>query len=182
MKMKHLKKASLVPLVMCLAAAFAVAAGPRRGGAPVPTIAQMAKVKAGDCAGCHRDKKVLPAGHVSTTNMTYDGCIACHGAGAGNPGPLPTRIPGSHLHRLRGIRCAQCHDDLKKPAGVPMITCVGCHGDTKALAAKTAGVKPRNPHDSRHYGTEADCNLCHHQHARSANFCLPCHPFNFNVP
>jgi hypothetical protein len=56
-------------------------------------------------------------------------------------------------------------------------TCLSCHGegDSKALAAKTAKVKPLNPHENRHYGTEADCGLCHRQHEKSVNFCLDCH-------
>jgi hypothetical protein len=46
-----------------------------------------------------------------------------------------------------------------------------------------SNAKPRNPHENRHYGTEADCNLCHHQHKKSENFCLPCHQrFDFVVP
>ncbi len=87
------------------------------------------------------------------------------------------------LHASMGITCAQCHENVKKPAAVPMLKCVSCHGPTEKLAAKTAHVKPRNPHENRHYGTEADCNLCHHQHKKSVNFCLPCHQrFNFVVP
>lgn len=87
------------------------------------------------------------------------------------------------LHASKGITCAQCHENVKKPEAVPMLKCVGCHGPTEKLAAKTAHVKPLNPHENRHYGTEADCNLCHHQHKKSVNFCLPCHQrFDFVVP
>ena len=87
------------------------------------------------------------------------------------------------LHAASGIKCANCHGDTKQPQPVPMIKCLSCHGDTKALAQKTANVKPVNPHESRHYGTEADCNLCHHQHKKSENFCYDCHNrFNFTVP
>lgn len=86
------------------------------------------------------------------------------------------------LHAARGVKCAACHGNVKKPQPVPMEKCLSCHGDTKALAEKTASVKPTNPHESRHYGTEADCNLCHHQHRKSENFCLDCHNrFDFNV-
>jgi hypothetical protein len=86
------------------------------------------------------------------------------------------------LHAASGVKCAQCHENVKKPEGVSMEKCLTCHGDSKALAARTANAKPRNPHESRHYGTEADCNLCHHQHRKSENFCLQCHKFNFQVP
>ena len=87
------------------------------------------------------------------------------------------------LHTSMGVTCAQCHENATKPEPVTMEKCLSCHGDTQKLAKKTANVKPRNPHDSRHYGTEADCNLCHHQHRKSENFCLPCHQrFDFVVP
>jgi hypothetical protein len=87
------------------------------------------------------------------------------------------------LHARAGVACADCHADAKKPQPVPMEKCLSCHGETQKLAAKTANVKPRNPHENRHYGTEAECNLCHHQHKKSENFCLPCHQrFDFVVP
>jgi hypothetical protein len=87
------------------------------------------------------------------------------------------------LHAGQGITCAQCHGKVKKPETVSMEKCLSCHGETTQLAEKTANVKPRNPHENRHYGTEADCNLCHHQHKKSENFCLPCHQrFGFTVP
>jgi hypothetical protein len=87
------------------------------------------------------------------------------------------------LHARMGVECPQCHANAKKPEPVPMEKCLSCHGDTQKLAAKTAKVKPRNPHENKHYGTEADCNLCHHQHKKSENFCLPCHQrFDFVVP
>jgi hypothetical protein len=87
------------------------------------------------------------------------------------------------LHAGRGIECAECHEDAKNPETPSMLKCVDCHGETTKLAEKTANAKPRNPHENRHYGTEADCNLCHHQHKKSENFCLPCHQrFDFVVP
>ena len=85
------------------------------------------------------------------------------------------------MHARMGVECSQCHGNVAKPEPVSMEKCVSCH-DTKKLAEKTTGVKPTNPHNSKHYSTEADCNLCHHQHKRSENFCLPCHQrFNFEV-
>jgi len=83
----------------------------------------------------------------------------------------------------QGITCAQCHGKATKKVAVAMQQCLGCHGDTKELAARTAQVKPTNPHENRHFGTEADCNRCHHEHATSENLCLPCHlRFGFKVP
>ncbi len=87
------------------------------------------------------------------------------------------------LHASQGIDCAQCHENAKTPEPVLMEKCLNCHGETAKLAEKTANVKPHNPHENRHYGTEADCNLCHHLHKKSENFCLPCHSrFAFAVP
>jgi hypothetical protein len=87
------------------------------------------------------------------------------------------------LHASQGVDCAQCHENEKNPEPVGMEKCLSCHGETAKLAEKTANVKPHNPHENRHYGTEADCNLCHHQHKKSENFCLPCHArFGFAVP
>ncbi len=85
-------------------------------------------------------------------------------------------------HAAKGVACAACHGQTKNFAPVPQEQCLSCHGDSKALAAKTANVKPTNPHENRHYGTEADCGLCHGVHKPSQNFCLDCHPrFNFKV-
>jgi hypothetical protein len=87
------------------------------------------------------------------------------------------------LHASQGVECVQCHENEKNPEPVSMEKCLSCHGETAKLAEKTANAKPLNPHENRHYGTEADCNLCHHQHKKSENFCLPCHQrFVFVVP
>lgn len=87
------------------------------------------------------------------------------------------------LHAGQGVQCVDCHGKVEKPEAVSMEKCLDCHGETTKLAETTAGVKPHNPHENRHYGTEADCNLCHHQHKKSENFCLPCHQrFAFAVP
>ena len=169
--------------------AFAGLAAGHAAGAPAPakpatrpSAAQMMNVSPADCAGCHKDRKVLPPGHVAIKGKTYKDCQACHGAGEGQPASLRTRMPGGHLHALRGVRCGECHDDPKHPQAVPMWKCTSCHGPTKDLAASTAAVKPTNPHQSRHYGTDADCNKCHHQHFKSENDCGKCHPFQFQVP
>ena len=95
-----------------------------------------------------------------------------------------TEGPLGKLHDDNSVRCVKCHGEAKKSEPVSMETCLSCHadGDSKALAASTANVKPVNPHESRHYGTEADCGLCHRQHEKSVNFCLDCHPrFDFKV-
>ena len=85
-------------------------------------------------------------------------------------------------HATKGVDCSGCHVNVRKPAPVAMNKCVTCH-EPKALAQKTASTKPTNPHLSRHYGTEADCNDCHKQHQPSVSLCADCHPaFKFKVP
>jgi hypothetical protein len=160
------------------------AAPKEKKSSPAKTVSAKAKasaVKAWDCAGCHKDKKVLPDAHVPIKDMPYDGCRVCHTTG-GAASSLKTKIPGSHLHALRGITCEQCHGKVKKQEAVEMAKCISCHGETAKLAEKTAHVKPHNPHQSPHYGTDADCNLCHHQHAKSENLCAQCHKFDYVVP
>jgi len=76
----------------------------------------------------------------------------------------------------------RCHGNVKKPTEVAHEKCMSCH-DTTKLAEKTASVKPKNPYNSPHYGKDADCNLCHHQHAKSENYCAQCHEkWEFKVP
>lgn len=86
------------------------------------------------------------------------------------------------FHASQGVACVDCHGDDNQREAVAMMTCLECH-NTKDLAAATANVQPTNPHNNRHYGTETDCNYCHHQHRASENFCTPCHlRFDFKVP
>lgn len=92
--------------------------------------------------------------------------------------------PLGKLHASQKVKCVKCHGTAQKTDPVPMETCLACHGDgdSKALAALTANVKPLNPHENRHYGTEAECSLCHRVHEKSVNFCLDCHNrFDFKV-
>lgn len=85
-------------------------------------------------------------------------------------------------HASMDVVCTDCHGENTQRQAVPMVKCLECH-DTTELAKKTAGIKPTNPHKNRHYDADADCNLCHHQHRKSENFCLPCHGrFDFVVP
>jgi hypothetical protein len=94
---------------------------------------------------------------------------------------LAGKLPLSHTHLLSGVACAQCHADPNNAQPAGFKTCLQCH-DMDKVAAATKAVKPTNPHTSPHYGKEADCNLCHHQHEKSENYCLQCHKFAFHVP
>ncbi len=134
----------------------------------------------GQCSACHGKEKALPAEHPDTKGMNYQACLPCHDA-AGDQ-TLRTKLPLGHIHMLKGITCEKCHGKAKKQAALTMAQCVACHGSTDKLAEKTAKVKPENPHTSPHYGTSLDCNVCHHQHGKSENFCSQCHNFKYKVP
>lgn len=78
--------------------------------------------------------------------------------------------------------CQMCHGpDQKNPQTPTIDTCTVCH-PKDALVAKTAKVKPSNPHKSPHYGADLDCTNCHLGHMESENFCDQCHQFGFKVP
>jgi hypothetical protein len=171
-----MNRARWITLALALGAlALGMAVVPQADAAPL----RNAKAKPGDCVACHKAEKVLPAGHVATREMKLDACAQCHAAKS--PTALAGRMPGSHLHALRGIDCASCHGKVKKPKAVEMDKCTTCH-DPAAMAQKTASTAHANPHDSKHWGTELDCNLCHHQHAKSEDYCAQCHRFGFKVP
>jgi hypothetical protein len=148
--------------------------------AAAATVKPIAGVKAGNCAGCHQKAKVLPDGHADTKEMTLSDCKQCHTGGEGNPPALETKIPLWHMHGLNGITCVQCHTaGTHQPA--TRRTCLQCH-DPKVLAEKTATLNPENPHNNRHFGTEENCNDCHHMHKLSENHCAECHNFKLRVP
>jgi len=137
------------------------------------------KARPGDCAACHVQKKMLPEKHVDAKAMNWAACKACHNKAALS---LTGKLPGSHIHQMASVNCAKCHGKSKKPEALTMEQCVACHGSTAALTEKTKDVKPTNPHTSPHYGSDLDCNLCHHQHAKSGNYCSECHKFDFKTP
>ncbi len=137
------------------------------------------KAKGGDCSACHGKDQVLPKSHADTKTMNWEACKACH---TKENLSLTGKMPNSHHHILSGVNCVKCHGKTKKPEALTMEQCVACHGSTATLAEKTKDVKPTNPHTSPHYGTELDCNLCHKQHAKSENYCIQCHKFDFKVP
>ena len=112
-------------------------------------------------------------------------CAAALGAGAGGPAASAATKqdkPAGFIakHASNGVTCKMCHGAGKKEP-VDASKCTTCH-DTKDLAEKTAAMSPANPHDNRHFGTEGDCNGCHHQHKASENRCAECHKYNFQVP
>jgi hypothetical protein len=139
---------------------------------------KQAKAKGGDCAACH-DKNMLPEKHADTKAMNWEACKMCHNKANLS---LTGKLPGSHHHQLADVNCVKCHGKTEMPEALSMEQCVACHGSTVKLAEMTKDVKPKNPHASPHYGTDLDCNLCHHQHAKSENYCNQCHKFDFKTP
>jgi len=135
--------------------------------------------KPSDCAACHGKTVPLPKGHVALANKKLSDCASCHAKGGATA--LSGKLPLSHTHQLAGVTCKSCHDNPRKAEVVKAPKCLTCHTG-EAIFAATAAVKPRNPHGSPHYGKESDCNLCHHQHEKSENFCTQCHKFDFKVP
>ncbi len=140
---------------------------------------RLPEAKPSDCAACHVGKSPLPKDHVATTDLTIKDCEGCHAKDLSTT--LTGKLPLSHVHQLRGVTCGKCHDDVNSPEPVAKGKCMNCH-DMDKVAAITAGVKPTNPHTSPHYGKKSDCNLCHHQHEKSENYCLQCHKFEFRLP
>lgn len=132
----------------------------------------------GNCGACHTEGRVLPEGHPATSEMTMDGCQECHDQDG--PG-LKGKLPASHVHHLAGMTCGDCHEDIDDPEIVPPDKCLDCHGPAEELAKMTETLSP-NPHNSPHYGPELDCDLCHHIHEESENFCNECHSFEFVIP
>jgi len=147
------------------------------GSALLAAPKRLASAKPGQCRSCHADKPPLPKDHTDTKGMSISDCRACHEKGS--PTSLVGKLPSMHAHHLKGVTCAQCHGK-GKPEAVGKAQCVTCH-ELKALQEKTAQLKPQNPHESPH-GYHEDCNLCHRQHAKSENFCITCHAFDFAVP
>ncbi len=133
--------------------------------------------RGGDCGSCHGKEKVLPDNHPDTKATDWQGCKTCHGGEI----ILAGKLPGSHVHRLSGLSCSGCHPKGKRQEAMKSEKCLTCH-DTEKVGEKTAGVKPENPHKSPHYGSSLGCDMCHHQHAKSENYCAQCHRFEFRVP
>ena len=83
-------------------------------------------------------------------------------------------------HQAAALSCEDCHGSGKLGA-VRTDICLSCHGTSEEVASSTSALK-LNPHDSLHYGPDLDCDLCHHEHATSENYCNICHEFDMKVP
>lgn len=132
----------------------------------------------GDCSVCHSNEKILPADHVNTKKMTSTECAECH---KNDSKSLRVKIPLSHAHQLSGVDCDDCHEEPNSAKPLTTKQCLSCHGSFDEVAGATHNLDP-NPHDSPHYGKELDCDLCHHHHSKSENFCAQCHEWELCVP
>jgi len=132
----------------------------------------------GDCEACHGEKMV-PDGHVSTKGLTLKDCGTCH---SGQITELKHSMPSDHVHQLSKVSCADCHGDADPPEWVGTDACLKCHDIEEVAKRSDKGEDEENPHNSPHYGTDLDCDLCHHQHEKSESYCAQCHDFDFVVP
>ncbi len=133
-------------------------------------------IKPGDCKSCHGNNIKLPDGHPDTKDMQLADCKQCHTRGGKQ---LETKLLLSHFHSLAGIECSSCHAAKKSRQKTDFSKCISCHGEYEKLAEATKDADP-NPHKS-HQG-KLDCNLCHHQHIKSVNYCGQCHSWPLDVP
>jgi hypothetical protein len=137
-------------------------------------------VAAGNCSGCHGPDRVLPLDHPDTNGQNLSDCRECHAVPQAS---LRGKISLKHVHHLAGLECSDCHLPADPPAPVTPDLCLACHGGVRKIAEATAGpAHTPNPHESPHYGRELDCDLCHHIHGASENFCNQCHEYGFVVP
>lgn len=130
------------------------------------------------CLSCHHgEDRVLPGEHVATQSLDLNKCLECH---HGDETRLTYKIPLGHTHQLSGISCIDCHGTQEPMKTVESGKCISCHS-LEDLRDQKSGNIEANPHDS-HYGPDLDCDLCHHVHQVSEDFCIQCHDFEFVVP
>ncbi|MBU3914052.1 cytochrome c3 family protein [bacterium] len=77
-------------------------------------------------------------------------------------------------HSGNGVTCEFCHK-VKNPSKPPANeNCFWCHGKPESVAKLTEKLKS-NPHNSHHWGTGLECQVCHKTHDSSVNMCSSCH-------
>ena len=90
-------------------------------------------------------------------------------------------MPPLTKHKEYGeLTCIDCHL-TNTPKRLTTKECLSCHGSFEEVSEATKNLDP-NPHNSLHYGPELDCDLCHHEHSESENFCAQCHEWKLAVP
>ena len=80
----------------------------------------------------------------------------------------------SDRHVAAGMKCDSCHENVAKPADVPMSRCLTCHESYEKLKLSE---KAKQHHPNPHAGhfIDLECNNCHHGHKADENFCDQCH-------
>jgi len=132
-------------------------------------------IEGGNCQGCHVKEQILPAEHPDTNEQSLSDCRGCHDT------DLRGKMSLSHVHNLAEVNCADCHGSKEIACPPDKSQCFDCHGTPQEIAKQTSELEI-NPHNSPHYGQDLDCDLCHHLHKKSENFCNECHTFSFIVP
>ena len=84
-------------------------------------------------------------------------------------------------HVERGLACDACHEkDMKIKVNGDLDVWSSCHGDYKAMIAKTEKRYEVNPH-AQHEGA-LPCSECHKGHKPGVNYCGGCHNYTYKVP
>jgi len=118
-----------------------------------------------------------------------DNCLQCHSLADIPPESATIRMPHEAHVDLRGLTCADCHDQVAHPEEghsgkeISMSVCSMCHNE--GGASDDCGFchvtpPPENTHPEDYletHGTQAladpeSCLRCHHS---EASFCDPCH-------
>ena len=128
--------------------------------------------------GEHTAQVKLPSDYaVEIERIELKQCLECHWK---DESKLTDVLSLSHSHLLAGTSCVACHGEADPPEFVGTDQCLLCH-KAEDLVAATKDVEEANPHNS-HYGPELDCDVCHHAHSASENFCNQCHEYTFVIP
>ena len=111
---------------------------------------------------------------------------ACFGAAAIGAQAAPAGMPTVKPYHQTIKDCAVCQTEENAGAGNKFVvpsdkTCMGCHGDYKAMAEKTKNLPEPNPHWSNHYGSGLSCTACHREHSQSKVYCNECHEFSYKI-
>jgi len=105
--------------------------------------------------------------------------ISSAGTGAVKNGETGKPFLSKHK-KYTELNCNDCHL-TQTPKRLTTKQCLSCHGSFEEVAEATKHLDP-DPHNSPHYGSELDCDLCHHEHSVSENFCAQCHEWELIVP
>lgn len=111
-------------------------------------------------------------------------CLVIFSSAASDTGALkgsePDKPSLTKHKKYAELNCDDCHSTTK-PKRLTTEQCLSCHGSLEEIAEATKHLDP-DPHNSPHYGNRLDCDLCHHEHYESENFCSQCHEWKLVIP